>query len=65
MLNKYDFEKLMHDLKRIAKCIPILRDEKEEERRKLISQLLIEECDRLANDLNEMKENGGNNGNKL
>jgi hypothetical protein len=55
-LNKYDKEKLFHDLKRIAKGFRILRDEDKKDRREFMCQLLQDEFDRLYQDIEEMTE---------
>lgn len=55
-LNKYDKEKLMHDIKRLSKGCRILRDEEKPDRREYICQLLQDEIDRLAQDIDEMTD---------
>jgi len=55
MINKTKFEQLMHDIKRVGKIIPIIRDEKDINKRNLIAGLLIDEMDRLIEDLGEVK----------
>lgn len=59
MINKHDFEKLLHDLKRIEKGIRLIENEKNIEKRKFIGSLLRDEADRLHADLEEMKEQNG------
>ena len=54
-LNKYDYEKLLHDVSRIGKCIQVVQDEENAEKRKLIADLLRAEVDRLYSDIEEMK----------
>ena len=55
-LSKYDTEKLNHDLKRIAKGLKLIRDEKNEEKRNFILDLIMDEFDRLHQDIHEMVE---------
>lgn len=55
-LNKYDKEKLLHDVKRISKGCRILRDEEKRDRRDYICQLLQDEVDRLCLDIKEMTD---------
>ena len=56
MINKTKFEQIMHDIKRVGKIIPIIRDEKDLVKRTLIAGLLIDEMDRLVEDLGEAKK---------
>ena len=60
-LKKYDYEKLLHDIKRIGKGIQIIQDEKDEKKRSLIGDLLRDEVDRLYGDIEEMRESGNGN----
>jgi hypothetical protein len=55
MLNKYDYEKLLHDLKRISRCVKLVRDEISEDKRNIILELLSNEVDRLHSDLEEVR----------
>ena len=64
MINKRRFEQLAHDIKRVSKIIPIIRDEEDKQKRNLIAGLLIDEMDRLMEDLNEAKGSNGNGGKK-
>ena len=57
-LNNYDREKLLHDIKRIAKGVKIIADEKIEERRNFIASLIQDEVDRLYQDIEEMTNKG-------
>ena len=60
MIGKRKFEQLMHDIKRVSKIIPIIRDEVDKNKRELVAGLLIDEMDRLIEDLEEAKNiNGG------
>ena len=61
-INNKEFEKLLHDLKRIEKVIEIIVDEKNENKRKLIGELLRNEFDQLFEHIEEarLKNNGGN-----
>ena len=59
MLNKYDYSKLLHDLKRISRCVKLVRDEESEDKRNTILELLSNEIDRLHSDLEEVR--GQNN----
>lgn len=55
MINKKEYELLLHDIKRISYAIKIVVDEENKEKRKVIGDLLISECDRLFEDLEESK----------
>lgn len=55
-LDAYDYNKLLHDVKRIGKCIQIIQDEENPEKRKIIGDLSRAEVDRLYSDIEEMKE---------
>ena len=57
-LKPTDVQKLLHDLKRMAKGFKILRDEDKQDRRSYICDLLQDELDRLYLDINEMSEKG-------
>lgn len=59
MINKRKFEQLMHDIKRVGKIIPIIRDEVDKNKRDLIAGLLMDEMDRLVQDLEEAKSSNG------
>ena len=59
MINKRKFEQLMHDIKRVSKIIPVIRDEENKSKRELIAGLLIDEMDRLIEDLEEAKNING------
>jgi len=56
MLSANEFEKLMHDVKRMAKVIKIVMDEKDHDKRQTLLGLLADEGDRLAEDIADMKE---------
>ena len=58
MLNKQETEKLLHDLKRAAKVLKFVQDEKDHDKRQTLIGLMIDELDRLALDVEEMKEPG-------
>jgi len=49
--------KLIDDLKRIARIIPILRDEKNKLQRERLGQLALDELQKLTDDLDELKGN--------
>lgn len=51
-----EFEKLLHDLKRISQCIEMIVDEKNYKKRCLQGDLLKNEFDRLFEDINEVRE---------
>jgi hypothetical protein len=61
MLNKYDFNKLLHDISRITKIIPILRDTSQKKQREKIAQLALDELQKLYDDLEEVKKSNGGN----
>jgi len=56
MLNNQDIEKLNHDLKRASKVIKLIRNETNEQKRYLIADLLIDELDRLSEDIEDLRE---------
>lgn len=58
MLNSKEIEKLLHDLKRAGKVVKLIRDEEKENKRHLIADLLVDELDRLYEDLEELRESG-------
>lgn len=53
-LNKYDYEKLLHDIKRISKGISMLCKESKKDKREFIGSLLQDEVDRFYMDIEEM-----------
>lgn len=59
MINSYDMHKIIDDLKRIARIIPILRDEKDKKQRERLGQLAIDELQKLTDDLEEIKNGNG------
>ena len=58
MIKQRKFTQLVHDIKRVSKIIPIIRDEKDKNKRELIAGLLLDELDRLLEDLTDAKSNG-------
>jgi hypothetical protein len=56
MLTKVEYEKILHDIKRAAKVLTFVRDEKDHEKRQTLIGLMIDELDRLAEDVEECKE---------
>jgi hypothetical protein len=58
MLSKLEIEKLLHNLKRMAKALKILEKESDHENRQTLISLLIDEADRMAGDIEEMRESG-------
>lgn len=56
MLSKFEHEKLLHDIKRAAKVLGMVRDEKDHDKRQLLIGLMVDEMDRLAQDLQELQE---------
>lgn len=56
MLSEYDMHKILDDLKRASRIIPILRDEKDKTQRERIAQLAIDELQKLHDDLEEIKK---------
>ncbi len=61
-LDKYDFEKLIDDLKLISKSGKIVRDENNKEKRYYNHQLLDDLITRLFRDIKEMHEIAPHNG---
>lgn len=56
MINSYDFHKLIDDLKRVSRILPILRDEKMKQQRERLAQLALDELQKLTDDLEEIKK---------
>jgi len=56
MLTKNELYQLLHDLKRAGKAVKLIKDEKDEEKRTLIANLIIDELDRLYEDLIKVTE---------
>ena len=57
-LNKYDREKILHDIKRLSKGIKLVSEENDAEKRMYIAGLVADEMDRLHSDIEEMTEKG-------
>jgi len=55
MLLGKDYNRLLHDLKRVSRCIKLVREENKKEKRDLILELLLNEVDRLFEDLEDAK----------
>jgi hypothetical protein len=55
-IKQEQFDRLIHDLRRIEKVIEIIADESNEQKRKTIADLLRQEFDRLFSDILEEKE---------
>ena len=55
-LNKYDKNKILHDIRRIGDAVQIISDEEDLKKRKIIADLLRAEMDRLHQDIEEMSE---------
>ena len=60
MLNDYDMHKLIDDLKRCAKLVPILRDEKNIKQKSRLAELMLDELQKLTDDLEEIKKSNSN-----
>ncbi len=56
MLKRLEYEKLLHDLKRVSKGLKLISEEKSPEKRRLICSLLTDEMDRLYEDIAEIKK---------
>lgn len=56
MLSQHEYERLLHDLKRAAKVLTFVRDEVDHDKRQTLIGLLIDELDRLGEDVEELKE---------
>lgn len=54
-ITEKEFEKLLHDLKRIGQVIQIIVDEENTDKRKLTGCLLQNEFDRLYDDIDELR----------
>ena len=55
MLSRIEHDKILHDLKRAAKVLGMVRDEKDHDKRQTLIGLMIDEMDRLAQDVEELK----------
>lgn len=62
-LDKYDYEKLLDDIKLISRSIRIVRDEKNFDKRKYNAQLTEDLITRLYRDVTEMYKQVSLNGN--
>jgi hypothetical protein len=62
MLEKYDFEKLLDDIKLISKSIKIITDENNPENRKYACSLAEDLVSRLYRDIKEMHKVVPSNG---
>ena len=62
MINKYDMHKLIDDLKRVSRIVPILRDELNKKQRERLGQLALDELQKLTDDLVEIRKRNGNSG---
>ena len=62
MLTIPEGDKLLHDVKRAAKVLSFIREEVDHEKRQTLIGLMIDEMDRLGNDILEIMQNGGKNG---
>jgi len=58
-ITRTEFNRLLHDLKRIEKVIEIIVEEKNDEKRKVIGDLLRIEFDRLFEDINDVQTKNG------
>lgn len=56
MINNYDMQKIHHDIKRISRCVKLIREEESKMKRDTVLELLMNELDRLNDDLEEIKE---------
>lgn len=59
MLSKYEFDKLVNDLKRISKALGLAKEEKNKDKRDRELSLLQDELDNLYEDLKEIKKKKG------
>lgn len=59
MLSKYEYEKLLHDMKRASKVLSLIATEPDKEKRGLLLSLISDELDRMYADLAELKEQNG------
>ena len=56
MLNPIESSKLLHDIKRAAQVLKFIQNETDHAKRQLFIGLMIDEMDRLAGDIEELKE---------
>jgi len=55
MLTTKNYNTMLHDLKRVSRCIKLVREEESNDKRNLILELLLNEVDRLFEDLEDAK----------
>jgi hypothetical protein len=60
-ITNHQYSLLLHDLKRIGKAIQIICDEENKEKRKIVAELIRAECDRLVEDIEEVREKNQEN----
>jgi hypothetical protein len=56
MLSTFEYDKLLHDIRRSATVLKFIQAEVDHEKRQVMIGLMIDEMDRLAEDLKELKE---------
>ena len=56
MLTSNEYNKLLHDIKRAAQVLKFVQDESDHSKRQLFISLMIDEMNRLAGDIEELKE---------
>lgn len=61
MINEYDMHKILDDLKRVSRIIPILRHEEDDKQKERIAQLALDELQKLTDDIEEIRKSNGNN----
>jgi hypothetical protein len=56
MLSIQEHSKLLHDIKRAAKVLKFIQEEVDHDKRQILIGLMIDEMDRLSEDLEDLKE---------
>lgn len=61
-ITDYDYTKLLHDMKRVSRLIPILRDITTKKLRHDLAGVLLDELQKMYDDLNEISKDKKNEG---
>ena len=56
MLNKFEHDKLLHNIKRAAIVLKMIRDEENHDKRQVLLSLMADEMDRMGQDCEEITE---------
>ncbi len=56
IIDDYDTKKLLHDLKRTARLVHVVKFEKDREQIKRLCDIILDELQKVEEDMNEIKE---------